>query len=237
VFDSVEALSHAASGGDAGGGGNAGDALAEEETPSQLIGLDLNTEMLQGIKKRLFAPAAFERERRMAAEARAPMAQPVADDTSLDPRRPELRVRTVTTAHGTFGHLRIDTFLMKDLHPDNPDVGVDIKEFIDEVQRLLPLMPKQGLILDVRGNPGEYVKAAETLLQFLTPRRIQPEPTQFISTRMAAELCEQVRGLQPWGASINASIETGAQYSSAIPSTTKPMSTRWGSCTTGPSSS
>jgi C-terminal processing protease CtpA/Prc len=61
------------------------------------------------------------------------------------------------------------------------------------------------------------VKAAESLLQFLTPRRIQPEPTQFISTQMTAEPCEQVRALQPWGPSINASIETGAQYSSAIP--------------------
>jgi len=128
--------------------------------------------------------------------------------------RTEITAGTVTTAHGTFGHLRIFTF---HLEQDHPDVRDDFEEFFGEVKRLLSVMPKDGLILDVRGNGGGYVLIAEALLQFFTPRRIQPEPTQFISTPMTAGLCAKVKDLSAWGASINASIETGAQYSSAIP--------------------
>ena len=81
----------------------------------------------------------------------------------------------------------------------------------------MSLFPREGLILDVRGNGGGYVYIAESLLQYLTPRRIQPEPTQLINTPVTAELCAKAKDLNAWSDSINASIETGAQYSSAIP--------------------
>jgi C-terminal processing protease CtpA/Prc len=125
-----------------------------------------------------------------------------------------MAARTVTTAHGTIGHLRIFTFELEQHHPD---IGDDFEEFFGEIRRILSLMPREGLILDVRGNGGGYVYVSESLLQFLTPRRIQPEPTQFINTPVTAELCAKVKDLNAWSDSINASIETGAQYSSAIP--------------------
>ena len=78
-------------------------------------------------------------------------------------------------------------------------------------------MPSDGLILDVRGNGGGYVYVAEALLQSFTPRRIQPEPTQFINTPVTAALCAKVKDLNAWSDSISESIETGALYSAAIP--------------------
>jgi hypothetical protein len=90
-------------------------------------------------------------------------------------------------------------------------------EFFAEVRQVLSLMPSDGLILDVRGNGGGYVYVAEALLQFFTPRRIQPEPTQFISSPVTAALCEKVKDLSAWSDSISESIETGALYSAAIP--------------------
>ena len=74
-----------------------------------------------------------------------------------------------------------------------------------------------GALSAVRGNGGGYVYVAEALLQFFTPRRIQPEPTQFVSTPVTAALCEKVKDLTAWSDSISESIETGAQYSAAIP--------------------
>jgi C-terminal processing protease CtpA/Prc len=120
----------------------------------------------------------------------------------------ELKARTVDTAHGTFGHLRVYTFLMED---------GDVEAFLNEVIRLLSVLPRGGLILDVRGNGGGYVIAAEFLLQFLSPRPIQPEPMQLVNTRATADLCRRVADLSAWRASIDESILTGAQYSNAIP--------------------
>jgi hypothetical protein len=203
VFDSIDDFRKAIS-----GGGDA--ALAGVEAPAaHLIGLDLRTELVRGVKKRMFAPGVVAAERLMAAGAAAPVAAGVIPTT-----RPEIAARTVTTAHGTFGHLRIFTFSLEQHHQNLID---DFEEFFAEVRQVLSLMPGEGLILDVRGNGGGYVYVAEALLQFLTPRRIQPEPTQFINTPVTAELCARVKDLNAWSDSINASIETGAQYSSAIP--------------------
>ena len=207
VFDSIDDFKKAISGG-------GGSALAGVEAPaSHLVGLDLRTELVRAVKKRMFAPEVVAAEPRMAAGAAPPA--PAADGT-IPTTRQEIAARTVTTAHGTFGHLRIFTFSLTLHDPNNPTTE-DFDEFFAEVQRVLSLMPKEGLIVDVRGNGGGFVYAAESLLQYLTPRRIQPEPTQFINTPVTAALCAKAKDLNAWSDSINASIETGAQYSSAIP--------------------
>jgi C-terminal processing protease CtpA/Prc len=207
VFDSIDDFKKAISGG-------GGSALAGVEAPaSHLVGLDLRTELVRAVKKRMFAPEVVAAERRMAAGAAPPA--PAADGT-IPTTRPEIAARTVTTAHGTFGHLRIFTFSLELHDPNNPTIE-DFDEFFAEVQRVLSLMPREGLIVDVRGNGGGFVYAAESLLQYLTPRRTQPEPTQFINTPVTAALCAKAKDLNAWSDSINASIETGAQYSSAIP--------------------
>jgi C-terminal processing protease CtpA/Prc len=215
VFDTAADLAPPTGPAPPTGGAGEGAVTGVEAPPSELIGLDLRTELLRGVKKRLFAPDAVDQERRAAAGEIPPVTEALVAAGELpEPQRPEVKVRTVTTAHGTFGHLRIFTFQLRKLHEL---IDEDIKEFINEIKEFLTLLPREGLILDVRGNPGGYVFAAESLLQFLTPRRVQPAPTQFINSRMTSELCTRVRTLNPWSDSINASIETGAQYSSAIP--------------------
>jgi hypothetical protein len=185
-----------------------------EAPPSHLLGLDLRTELVRAVKKRMFAPEVVADERRRAVGEALPPSHAQGAGEVFPSSRTEIAASTVTTAHGTFGHLRIFTFELEQHHPN---IGDDLDEFFAEVKRLLSVMPPEGLILDVRGNGGGYVYIAEAMLQFFTPRRIQPEPTQFINTPLTAELCAAVKDLNAWGASINASIETGAQYSSAIP--------------------
>jgi Peptidase family S41 len=165
---------------------------------SHLLVLDLSTEVIRQVKKALFAPA-------------AQAADPVAGGAEVIPNtRPpgELLARIVRTAHGTFGHLRIYTFLMAD---------GDVPGFLAEIERLLTLLPRDGLILDVRGNGGGYAAAAEGLLQLFTPQPVQPEPFQLVNTAATADLCRKVPSFAAWSASIDESILTGAQYSSAIP--------------------
>src|SRR6266511_3311364 len=148
-----------------------GEAVAEEvaggaagrpaQNAANVLAMDLRTELVRQVKKALFAPADD-----VAAEEPGliPSSRPVG----------ELKARTVTTAHGTFGHLRIYTFHMAD---------GKFLDFINEVRRLLPLMPRDGLILDVRGNGGGYAYAAESLLQLLTPRIVQPDERHRMTRR------------------------------------------------------
>jgi hypothetical protein len=177
---------------------------------SQVVGLDLRTELARRAKQTLFAPAVAKERQRVSRTARVPKptaAQAVAG--VIPTTRPdELLARTVDTGFGTFGHLRVFSFYMAD---------GNVQAFVEEVARLLSVLPDKGLILDVRGNGGGYVIAAEFLLQFLCPQRVSPEPMQFINTASTGELCRKVAGFAQWRPSIEESVETAAQYSAAFP--------------------
>lgn len=191
-------------------GGNADASLPAgvRTSGTQLVGLDLRTELVRRAKQTLFAPG-VARERQRIGRTKTLRATAAQLEAGVIPtRRPEeLGARTVQTAHGTFGHLRIFTFHMAD---------GDIEGFLNEVIRLLGLLPQTGLILDVRGNGGGYVVAAEFLLQFFSPRPVRPEPMQFINTDATADLCRKVADYADWRPSIDESVETAAQHSAAF---------------------
>ena len=124
------------------------------------------------------------------------------------------RAREVVTPSGTFGQLRIFTFSVP-----------DPVAFRDEFVRLAALLPQNGLIVDVRDNGGGHIYASEFTLQTMTPRRVSPEPVQFISSPLNLRICRRHQDnpagidLGPWFDSLDLAIETGAQYSAAKPIT------------------
>ena len=183
-----------------------------------LVGMDLRTELTRRVKRRLFAPASLQtkpgpKRAKGAKGAKAGAHKPdVAAALAAGPvptsRPDELKARIVDTPSGTFGHLRIFTFHMQDQNIDG---------FLNEVGRLLSVLPPAGLVLDVRGNGGGYVIAAEFLLQFLSPRRITPEPFQFVSTPSTTGLAQGVADYGGWKASLEEAVTTGSAYSTAFP--------------------
>jgi hypothetical protein len=183
-----------------------------------LVGMDLRTELTRRVKRRLFAPATLQtmpgpKRAKGAKAAKAGARKPqVAAALAAGPvptnRPDELKARIVDTPSGTFGHLRIFTFHMQDQNIDG---------FLNEVARVLSVLPPAGLVLDVRGNGGGYVIAAEFLLQFLSPRRIIPEPFQFVSTPGTTALARGVVDYGDWKASLEEAVTTGSAYSTAFP--------------------
>lgn len=118
--------------------------------------------------------------------------------------------RVVTVDRRAYAYIRIFTF----------SVGDDVA-FVNEFLRLmdLPAMPRDGLIIDVRGNGGGLIWAGERLLQLFTPRTIEPCRAQFINTQMNTRLCENVSLFNQWAASLVRAPETGAAFSAGFPIT------------------
>jgi subtilisin family serine protease len=123
---------------------------------------------------------------------------------------------SIVQINGTpYGHIRVRTFYV-----------TDADGFVQEFVRILGKIPASGLILDVRGNGGGNIWAAERLLQTLTAAEIEPERMQFIATPGTQDLCRhnrigsQIR-LDAWLPSLEGAIETGAVYSEAFPLTDK----------------
>ncbi len=176
---------------------------------STSLGLDIDLDEASRAKKMLFAPQVVAAEAR-AATGDVQEALQGADISSTMPG--VFRARTVTTPSGTFGHIRIFTFSV-----DDPDA------FVAEFVRLVELLPQNGLILDVRGNGGGHIYASEFLLQTLCPRRIEPEPTQFINTPLNLRIVRKHKDdptgqidLGPWFPSMEQATETGAAFSSGF---------------------
>ena len=196
----------------AGPGGDSGTGLGGLAAQ----GVDIQVEAVNQAKKLMFAPAAADAAAEIA-DPTSPMTRAAVADVDVPTSMPTVfRARSVTTPAGTFGHIRIFTFNVPDAEP-----------FVDEFVRLAGDLPADGLIVDVRGNGGGLIYAAERLLQVLTPREITPEPAQMTTTPLMLDMCarhspsplDPTFDLGAWVPSLRQALSTGAQYSNGFPIT------------------
>ncbi|MCZ6860950.1 MAG: S41 family peptidase [Alphaproteobacteria bacterium] len=175
------------------------------------VGVDERREYLRRAQKMLFNRAAIKEAQRVARyKGGVPRSTTklAAANIVATSRPDEITAKIVDTASGRIGYLRLWTFHMED---------GNIDAFINEFIRLLrDEMPHEGLILDVRGNGGGFIIAAEFLLQMLTPKHITPEPTQFVATSGTLDLVGKVASMAPWRPSLEQAVRTGALYSTGI---------------------
>lgn len=121
-----------------------------------------------------------------------------------------------------FGHLHIHSF-----HAPSPE------EFVDKFRKLLLKMPPDFLLLDVRSNPGGDLNAAECIVQFLTPREVEPLPFQFRATRTLERFVSNDGGVPqadngPWVDRVADSVANGQQYSRPGPLTERKWANHFG---------
>jgi len=179
--------------GPSSGGGGGGRARAS-------LGLDLRTELARRAKKTLFNPRAMDAER---ASKRRSTGAGTGVNLAITSTMPDVfAFRTVTTPSGTFGYIRIWTFMVDDENA-----------FVAEFVRMTALLPQNGLIVDVRGNGGGNILCAEKLLQVLTPGTVEPSLLSFVNSPLTLEICKRNDWVAQWAPSIEQSIETGEIYS------------------------
>jgi cytosine/adenosine deaminase-related metal-dependent hydrolase len=182
------------------------------------LGLDDNTDAIHQVKKLFYAGHLVQAEEAALASGKS-LEVPVSDDQVLS-QLPTLfrarRVRKIGAGEAVYGYLRIFSF--------NVD---DADAFVGEFERLLGELPDRGLIIDLRGNAGGLIHAAERVLELISPRRIDPERAQFINSPANLELCRQhapsqeFKGfsLENWIDSMEMAVTTAATHSFGFPIT------------------
>lgn len=177
---------------------------------AKAMGIDIGLAAAHRARKILFKPDAMQREFEMmpgAATAGAQSSQPVGEDVlrnyTIFPNEVEYGIRN--TRSGKFGVVRIRSFNVS-----------DHIAFAGEVARILQLLPQEGLILDVRSNPGGNILSGEHLLQLFTDRQIEPEPVCLRNTTGTLAFAKHA-DLKQWLPSIDLAVETGAHYSQYFP--------------------
>jgi len=191
--------------------GRARTAGRPDDVASRAYAIDPAAETNRRVKKLLFAPGPWLADQSRAGRSAARSAEtPVGEwlDTTF---QDNVAARAVKTPSGLFGYLRLWSFDLAD------DQG-----FVDEVVRLLGLLPADGLVLDLRANPGGLIWAAERLLQLFTPRRVEPTRFSMLATpltRAMADAPQNLQELEPWRQSLHDAVATGELYSRAAPIT------------------
>lgn len=79
----------------------------------------------------------------------------------------------VNTTHGEIGILRLLSF---------SEPGID--EIADEVERLLGLMPADGVVIDIRGNPGGDADTVKATFELLSGKEAPLLPTSLRATKL-----------------------------------------------------
>jgi len=187
-----------------GSSGSAAD-TATLEDPS---GFDVEAVQVARLRTLVFAPEFIAAEESGEPVAAGP------DDIRVSPEWSTVfEARRVTAAGQLFGHLRIRTFRP----PASAIDGID--GFVREFIRLLGELPQDGLVVDIRGNPGGAIWASELCLQALTAHPVEPEPGQFAATMLNLRICRANQEMAAWLPSMDQALETGATYSAGIPFT------------------
>jgi hypothetical protein len=167
--------------------------------------INVTSETARRARKLLFATELWETDQRNLRQ-RAGAAGATPTDFS-----DAFSARTVQTAHGTFGYLRIWSF----------DVE-HTTSFIDELSGILRAMPRNGLILDLRSNPGGVIDVAERMLQLFTQRPIEPARFGCRATPAMVDITGadgNGADLADWAGSTSAAIDLGEEFSQHLPIT------------------
>jgi hypothetical protein len=99
---------------------------------------------------------------------------------------------------------------------------VDDDAYLARVLDLLRTLPRRGLILDLRGNPGGLIWAAERLLQLFTPEPVSPVRFSILATDLTRAIAAAAHGrrqFEAWRRSLDSALRTGERYSRAVPLT------------------
>ncbi len=190
------------------------DAFANAENAESASQLAMDEELyrVRDARKILFVPQVVDAERRYTEAAKVAAQGSLMPDLGLDSQLPEvIEAREQTTSSGTFGYVRIRIFFGR--------IPNFVERFLAEFIRLVNQLPREGLIIDVRGNGGGNITAGERLLQFLTPQRIQPEPAQLLNTPLNLRMAERNNFLHEWVPSIKQAVRSGATFSRGFPIT------------------
>lgn len=159
-------------------------------TGAALLAVDAGNEASRQIKRALFASDARVR---------------TAGAASVDDL---LRAGTVRRGRKTLGYLRLYSF-----NTTNPQA------FAQTVAELLQTLPADGLVIDIRGNPGGHILAAETTLQLLREEPIEPARFSLATTPLALALCGTHPDFAAWLPSVEQAVVTGETYSQPLPLT------------------
>jgi peptidase S41-like protein len=166
------------------------------------FGGDLELLHLHHARRARFAPQSFDAP---PAPSPAPPPPGVPQIVGRDPHG-NFDYGSVTTEHGTFGYVRLWAF-----GAAGPD------DIANSFAAALSELPRNGLIIDMRGNSGGRITAGERVLQLFSPERVTPTRFQFRVTPATMDMVRATPEFGRWRRSFEEAFATGEPYTQGFP--------------------
>jgi hypothetical protein len=197
-------------------------------SPRHATAIHPGAERIRRAKKLTFNPALWEqdhgRQKHRGAANSTIVAIPLPGETLDTSLQDLVTAKVIGTRTKPIAYLRIWSF----------DIDDD-QAFVDEIARLLQLLPQSGLIIDLRSNPGGNIIACERLLQLTTTKHITPARFGLRATLLTSQLANANPDLALWADSLSAALSTSEPYSQPIPITDEALCNDTGRQYFGPS--
>ncbi|HEV7279522.1 MAG TPA: S41 family peptidase [Pirellulaceae bacterium] len=120
--------------------------------------------------------------------------------------RGDIKLETIEHNNTLFGYIAIPSFAVE-----------DADAFLDSFVRSIAEAPANGVIIDLRGNPGGYAPLGEKLIQTLVPRDVVVSRFHFPITNGTVALCQRTPLFERWRASLLELQRSGCRYSQGFP--------------------
>ncbi|MEA2138823.1 MAG: hypothetical protein QOG56_1973 [Solirubrobacteraceae bacterium] len=153
------------------------------------ISHDLEGEWIRTIKEKLYsaapAPVATQPESASESQSESESAKPSDPWTTIEGGVAKYRTYPATADAPEHGYLRIFTFEVRPAR---------VAAFLARIENILRRAPVDGLIIDIRANPGGNVFAAEGLLQLFSSRPVSRQGMQLLNAPVATALARPILG-------------------------------------------
>ena len=136
------------------------------------------------------------------------------EDKSLtDTAEPILHFDTLQNEYGTFGYLRLDSFVPESLPAG--DVVLLVRHLLQN-----ELAGTDGLILDLRDNGGGDINFAESLVQLFTSSNIEPQGFRLLSSAVNRDLFQRIPSWSDgYRNALGVAQTIGAHFTTTLPLT------------------
>lgn len=111
-----------------------------------------------------------------------------------------------TSGSADVGYIRLFSF-----GTDSPH------DYVRDFARQLKLLPTNGVVIDVRSNPGGCIPAGHGIAQLFSSDPIEPSRVSFRATERLRDLVTAYQPFQLWAPSLRAIYEIGDLYSLSFP--------------------
>jgi len=136
-------------------------------------------------------------------------------DVNLGPLKEVFEISEIPMAEGSLGYIRLKTFHWQNRNLDMGTVVEGLRRSVEEY-----LANTEGLVIDVRSNPGGLITFAEKIVQLFSPLEVHPNLVRMLANPLNEEIFLNANGKDNrWSLALKKAMDKKEKFIESMPIT------------------